>query len=198
LKLSKEQKKEIERLIRSGDKLEAIKQLRNIGDIGLAEAKGVAEALETRMEGHIQAAHESGTPAPRNLKEAEQAALAALRDNNVMEAIKRYRKHTSLGLKESKDAVDALLVVHRSEGRINLKVAQALMTMIAEGRKDDALTHVMSHAGYDDAEARALIKNIAKMKPGAASCAGGCLRFVIALGLIGGVLWYVVTQSGLF
>ena len=177
--------------------LEAIKQLRNIGDIGLAEAKAVAEALESRMESHAQSAHESGAAPPRNLKEAEQAALAALRDGNVMEAIKRYRKHTGLGLKEAKDSVDALLVSHRSGGRINVKVAQAVMTMVAEGRKDEALTHLMSNAGYDDTEARALIKTMAKMRPGAASCAGGCLRFVVALALIGGVLWYVLTQAGL-
>jgi len=134
---------------------------------------------------------------PRNLKEAEQAALAALRDNNVMEAIQRYRKHTKIGLKEAKDAVDALSLVHKSEGRINVKLAQSLITMVAEGRKEDALTQVMSHAGYEDSEARALVKSIGKMRPGAASCAGGCLRFIVAMALIGGFLWYVLNEAGL-
>jgi ribosomal protein L7/L12 len=192
LKLTYEQKQQLERLIKSGNKLEAIKQLRNIADVGLAEAKSVIEAMEGGD--HRADAHD---PPPKNLKEAEQAALAALRENNVMEAIKRYRRHTKLGLKESKDAVDALSVVHRSEGRINVKVAQALIAMVSEGRKEDALTHLMSHAGYDDAEARALIKKIGNMRPGAASCATGCLKVILGLALLGGLAWYALMQSGL-
>ncbi len=192
MKLTSEQKQQIERLLQSGNKVEAIKQLRNIGDVGLAEAKALLDAMEGGD--HRAAAHDQ---APRNLREAEQAALAALRENNVMEAIKRYRRHTKLGLKESKDAVDALSVVHRSEGRIPIKVAQALIAMVAEGRKEDALTHVMSHAGYDDAEARALIRNIGKMRPGAASCASGCLKAIVALAVLGGLAWYGLRQAGL-
>jgi ribosomal protein L7/L12 len=193
VKLTYEQKQQLERLIRSGNKVEAIKQLRNMADVGLAEAKAVIEAMDDGD--HRPTAHDKG---PRNLKEAEEAALAALRqNNNVMEAIKRYRRHTRLGLKESKDAVDALSVVHRSEGRINLKVAQALIAMVSEGRKEDALTHLMSHAGYDDAEARALIRNIAKMRPGVASCATGCLKVILGLALLSGLAWYALTQSGL-
>jgi ribosomal protein L7/L12 len=192
VKLTSEQKQELERLVRSGNKIEAIKHLRSILDIGLAEAKAAIEAME--VEDHRPSSRD---PAPRNLKEAEQAALAALRENNVMEAIKRYRRHTQLGLKESKDAVDALSVVHRSEGRVNLKVAQSLITMVADGRKDDALTHVMTHAGYDDAEARALIKGIGKMRPGVTSCATGCLKAVLGLVLLGGLAWYALGQLGL-
>jgi ribosomal protein L7/L12 len=191
VKLTSEQKEQLERLIASGNKMEAIKQFRNIADVGLAEAKAFIEAMEAGVHG---SRHDS---APRNLREAEQAALAALRDGNVMEAIKRYRKHTRLGLKEAKEAVDALSVVHRSNGRIGAKLAQTLIAQVVAGRKEEALTLLMSNTGYEDSEARALIRNIGNMRPGVASCATGCLKAVLAVALIAGLAWVGLRQLGL-
>ena len=206
-----EQKDEILGLIRAGNKVEAIKRFRKITGVGLTEALQAITMIEERS--GIAGGGASGGSAstsiravaaavkaidPKQIRRAEEAALAALRDNNVMEAIKRYRQHTGLGLKESKEAVDALGVVHRSEGRIKLKLAQSLIGLIASGKKEEALTLVMSNTGYEDAEARKLIRNIGNMRANPASCAGGCLRFILALAAIGGILWYALNQAGLF
>lgn len=42
------------------------------------------------------------------LSTAQTAALQWLRQGNKIEAIKAYREHTGTGLKEAKDAIDAL------------------------------------------------------------------------------------------
>jgi ribosomal protein L7/L12 len=192
VKLTSEQKQQLEHLIASGNKLEAIKQFRNMADVGLTEAKAFIDAMEAGKP--LAAARE--TPS-RSLKEAEQAALAALSENNPIEAIKRYRQHTHLGLKEAKEAVDVLSVVHRSNGRINPKVAQAVMEKVFAGRKDEALTLVMSSTGYDDAEAKALIKHIGGLRLSASSCAGGCLSRIIVFAALAGLVWYALKEGGL-
>lgn len=204
MSLSPAQKDELLALIHSGQKMVAVKRYREITSAGLQEALYAVTRLAeveasgggTRTQTAIPLA---SAPAldPRRLKQAEEAALAALRENNVMEAIKRYREHTRLGLMESKEAVDALSVVHRSNGRIGAKLAQALIAQVVAGRKEEALTLLMSNTGYDDAEARALIRNIGNMRPGVASCATGCLKAVLAMALIAGLTWVGLRQLGL-
>ena len=66
------------------------------------------------------------------------------------------------------------------------------------GTRLHPLTLAMSNTGYEDAEARKLIRNIGNMRPNPASCAGGCLRFILALAAIGGIVWYALNQAGLF
>lgn len=49
----------------------------------------------------------SGQPGPADA-DADPEVLDAIRQNQKIEAIRRYRQLTGLGLKESKDAVEAL------------------------------------------------------------------------------------------
>ena len=189
MKLSKEQKKELERLIASGNKLEAIKQFRNMADVGLAEAKAFIEMMETGD--HRREAHEE---APRNVRQAEEAALAAIRQGNLIEAIKRYRQHTKIGLKEAKDAIDALSITHRTEGRVNPKLARTLLDMVKAGQKDDALTQLMSQTGWDDDQARAFLKTIVGIGPGGGACGGGCLKMILGLLVLAGLAWVLLSQ----
>jgi ribosomal protein L7/L12 len=205
MSLTPGQKEELLGLVRAGQKIIAVKRYREITGVGLQEALYAVTRLAdveasgggTRTEAAPSSAS-SPTIDPKRLKEAEAAAMAALRDNNVMEAIKRYRQHTRLGLKEAKDAVDVLSVVHRSNGRLNAKVAHAVMEKVFAGRKEEALTLLMSNAGYDDTEARALIKNIGNMRLSASSCAGGCLRAIILLALLAALAGFGMKQLGLF
>ena len=188
MKLTTEQKRELERLIAAGNKVEAIKQFRNIADVGLTEATAAINAMQAGVAGPTARAI-----SPKSFREAEAAALAAIREGKVIEAIQRYRQHTRLGLKEAKEAVDALRIVHRSEGRVNAKLAATLMAMMAAGRKQDALTHLMSNAGYDEAEAGALLRTIGRVGP---ESAAGCLRILVGLGALI-ALWLVLRQAGL-
>ena len=91
--------------IRRGNKIEAIKAFRAKTGAGLAEAKAAVEAMQ------------AGQPvaAPRKVVSglADNAGnLAEIKDlvrqGNKIEAIKIYREMTGVGLKEAKDAVEAL------------------------------------------------------------------------------------------
>ncbi len=197
------QKDELLRLVAAGKKIEAIKRLREMTGVGLQEATAALEMLEQHSGVKTGAARNVIASAasaidPGQIKRAEEAAMAALRDNNVMEAVKRYRQHSRVGLNEAKEAVDVLSVVHRSNGRVNAKLARAVMEKVFAGQKDEALTLVMSNAGYDDTEARALIRNIGNMRLSASSCAGGCLRMILILAVLAALVGFGMKQLGLF
>jgi len=177
--LTTDQKRELQRLVASGNKLEAIKQFRNMADVGLAEAKAFIEAMEPG--GHRNSAHEA---TPRNLRSAEEAAMAAIRNGNLIEAIKRYQQLSRLGLKEARDAVEALRLVDRTEGRVNAKLARTLIDLMAAGNREQALTQLLSNSGLDDAEARAVLKSISAGAGSPVSCLRSIVRAFLVLTLI--------------
>lgn len=95
---------EIVQLLDSGQKIFAIKRVREVKHWGLKEAKDYVEALER---------HESPpTPAPRitaeltpSLRQEVRRLLAA---DHKASAVKLVRDHTHWGLREAKQYVDAL------------------------------------------------------------------------------------------
>ena len=92
---------EIRTLAARGDKIEAIKRYRERTGVGLKEAKDFVEALPAT--GAVKLPVSPPHPAP-DLAEVHALALAG----NKIEAIKRYRERTGVGLKEAKDYVDSL------------------------------------------------------------------------------------------
>ena len=101
-----ERRDEIVRLVEQGQKIEAIKLMREVGGVDLAEAKKLVDLIE-RLGGMPP---DSATPVewPGLTGDALAQVRAALAAGNKIEAIKLYREHTGLGLKEAKDAVDAM------------------------------------------------------------------------------------------
>ena len=81
----------------SGDKIQAIKLLREATGVGLAEAKAL---LEGRPAVRPAARHASTQSLPNDV-------CAAMDAGNKIEAIKRLRAATGLGLKEAKDRIDS-------------------------------------------------------------------------------------------
>lgn len=82
-----------------GGTLEAIKLLRESTGLGLKEAKDVIDAhLHGRPLAHTAVTASGSLPAP---------VVAALQQGRKLDAIRLLREHTGMGLKESKDAVDA-------------------------------------------------------------------------------------------
>ncbi len=86
-------------LLAEGRKIEAIKRYREVTGAGLAAAKETVEALER------------GEPLPTrepvdSTMEAE--IISLLEGGKKIEAIKVYRERTGVGLKEAKDAVEAV------------------------------------------------------------------------------------------
>lgn len=89
-------------LLRSGQKIEAIKRYRELTQVGLKEAKDAVEAMERGEPVPV-----SGGPAPAAAAVGS-SVQDLLRDGRKLEAIKLYRAQTGLGLKEAKDAVEAM------------------------------------------------------------------------------------------
>jgi large subunit ribosomal protein L7/L12 len=90
-------------LLEQGQKIEAIRVYREATGTGLAEAKDAVEALGRG--GALSA--EAGTD-----RDFEDELVALLQQGQKIQAIKRYRERTGVGLKEAKDAVEALADRH--------------------------------------------------------------------------------------
>ncbi len=101
------------RICQQGNKIAAIKHVRQRTGLGLREAKDVVEAAERGERQRIApaapattAAAAAGNGSNGALDDAELRALVA--EGQKIEAIKRVREHTGWGLAEAKDYVEGL------------------------------------------------------------------------------------------
>ncbi|MCY1039717.1 hypothetical protein OV208_00175 [Corallococcus sp. bb12-1] len=90
----------IKELIDAGQTINAIKLYREQHGVGLKEAKDSVEAL-------IAGRHPFGRE-PSGPVDADADIEQALREDNLIEAIKLYRDRYGVSLKEAKDACDAM------------------------------------------------------------------------------------------
>ena len=95
----------IRRLAVEGQKLDAIKLLREATGVGLAEAKAGVEAIERGN--LITFSGSDGTPGGLS-QELEQRLLRLVREGQKIQAVKLYREHTPCGLAEAKEFVESL------------------------------------------------------------------------------------------
>jgi ribosomal protein L7/L12 len=93
----------IRSLLKAGRKIEAIKIFREQTGFGLAEAKAAVERLER---GGILDDNKTIT------NDLDQHILELLAMGKKIAAIKLYREQTGVGLKEAKDAVEAMAAIH--------------------------------------------------------------------------------------
>ncbi len=93
-------------LMREGKKIAAIKVYRESHGVGLAEAKAAVETLAA-----------GGTPAAEASPEEDDDVLELMRGQKKIDAIKVYRERYHVGLKEAKDAVEALAAKHGIESQ---------------------------------------------------------------------------------
>lgn len=110
---------EIDRLVADGKKIQAIKLYREHTGVRLQEAKDRIDhwsvsttAPHLAAVSNASAAHSSITATPSSVRGALPASVAAEVDRLVandqkIHAIKLVREHTGLGLRESKDVVEA-------------------------------------------------------------------------------------------
>lgn len=102
---------EIQRLIQSGQKIYAIKLFRETFGVGLKEAKDAVDAMEEGRSIDLSGMRVMTSSASVNLaSNADNLAEIQnlLRGGSKIEAIKRFREMTGVGLKEAKDAVEAI------------------------------------------------------------------------------------------
>ncbi len=106
---------EVRRYVAAGEKIQAIKRWRELTGLGLAESKAAVDALfgqglppplASVPQGHgfLPSPTPRGQASPELVLEARQLVA----NGKKIEAIKRWREATGLGLKEAKDAVEAL------------------------------------------------------------------------------------------
>lgn len=91
-------------LLDSGNKIEAIKRVRDQTGLGLKEAKDLVEAMERGASVSLHA--NISTPVFHGDLDSEARRLASA--GKVIDAIKLVREHKNLGLKEAKDYVENL------------------------------------------------------------------------------------------
>ena len=92
---------EIQRALAAGNKIAAIKLYRAATRTSLADAKAAVEAMATGRP-------VAPPPGVAQTGAAHGTVMALLGAGKKIEAIKVYREATGLGLKEAKDAVEAL------------------------------------------------------------------------------------------
>ena len=85
--------------LQRGDKIEAIKLLRDATGVGLKEAKEAIDRLE--------AGDALKIPARAQPAVLSEEVMASIRRGNKMEAITRFRDQAGVGLKEAKDVIEA-------------------------------------------------------------------------------------------
>jgi len=91
---------QVQQALERGHLIEAIKLLREASGLGLAEAKHAIEAHANR----VPEPGGGGIQAPPSMPIE---AVAALQRGNKIEAIRLYRAHNRVDLKQAKEAVDA-------------------------------------------------------------------------------------------
>jgi ribosomal protein L7/L12 len=100
-------------LVEAGNKIEAIKLVRERTRLGLAESKALVEALE-RGDASVDISEAAVDPAADVARVAlDDPDLAAqlvieIAAGRKIEAIRLLRERTGLGLKEAKDAIEAM------------------------------------------------------------------------------------------
>lgn len=117
---------EIARLVRAGNKLQAIKLYRQVTGAGLAESK---DAIDKIAGGGIleisNVPIDYVPPGPTRDRAAQIAAIGRLlRAGNKIQAIKVYRETFGVGLKEAKDGIDRLETTVDTPGAFDLHPAE--------------------------------------------------------------------------
>jgi ribosomal protein L7/L12 len=140
--------------------------------VGLKQAKDAVEAIERG----------EPLPIPEMVDESFERELIALLDQGQkIEAIKLYRECTGLGLKEAKDAVEA---IHRRERLLDPEESdnsfhETLVSLLKQGRKIDAIKVFREVTGSGLKESKDAIESIAARHGLSGSQRTGCLGVLV-------------------
>jgi ribosomal protein L7/L12 len=100
---------EVLQALARGQQIEAIRLLREASGLGLKDAKDAVDA-------HLRGESVMLPSADVVTDTAPQDVIEALRRGNKIDAVRRMRAHTGLGLKEAKERVDVLQAQHGLTG----------------------------------------------------------------------------------
>jgi ribosomal protein L7/L12 len=164
--------REVQALVARGNKIEAIKRLRELTGLGLKEAKDYVDSLPL-----IPPSGDDFSPDPapesRPLSEAEIDELRAiLATGNKIEAIKRCRELTDLGLKECKDFVESLPAsgpvyaapharrVAAPTPGVSIEALEEVRALLAYGNKIGAIKRYRELTGLGLKEAKDFVESL--------------------------------------
>jgi ribosomal protein L7/L12 len=99
---------EFKRLVHSGQKIEAIKLYRELFSVGLKEAKDAVDKLEAGEPVVLTSVSVTSSSASADQAARMAEMMQLLQAGKKIEAIKLYRQMFDVGLKEAKDAVEAM------------------------------------------------------------------------------------------
>lgn len=152
-------------------KIEAIKRYRELTDVGLKEAKDVIDWViyNGAFSGHVLEKPKFGQmDGGFDWDALQDDELQSYLPDNKINAIKRYRELTDLGLKEAKDAIDYIVAnpdaIHKSKSAASRLVdteGAGIRDLIAEGRFDEATDVYAAFMGVDLFSARNAIRAMA-------------------------------------
>jgi len=120
--LSIEQERQIRELIAREQKIAAIKLYREATGASLRDAKDAVDAMELRTKIDFPAPAQAGEPDTF----LENRIKRLLAERKKIEAVKAYREAYNCGLKEAKDAVDAIEMQMRMGGTSSMPSAPAI------------------------------------------------------------------------
>ena len=161
---------EIGNLLSRGRKIDAIRLYREVFDTGLKEAKNAVEALEAGGKLPIASsfvASAAQQPADASVVQGEIRGL--LREGKKIDAIKRYREAYTVGLKEAKEAVEAIDVgvwnppttrPTFSGYRMQDSQAAYFAQMVAEGRREEAIQYYRKVFDVSTTQAREAVEKV--------------------------------------
>jgi LSD1 subclass zinc finger protein len=200
---------EVERLTRAGQKINAIKLVREKTNWGLREAKDFVDAIEARSPTPPVPVRPSTAPVftdPVGGGIDWERIRQELAHGRKIEAIKIYRANTGVGLKEAKDAVEMFergqtppppsTPASSPPPSGNVDLAQ-IRLLLAQGKKLEAIKLYREQTGVGLKEALDIIeampenRDIDEVIPGANATPGsatgfgwGCTRILLGLAFI--------------
>ena len=154
LTVTPELEKQIQSLLEERSKIEAIKWFREHTGSGLKEAKDAVEAIELGRPFAVPG---------RTGKAFESELIELLQADRKIEAIKRFRAETGAGLKEAKDAVEAIergsaLVL---AGGPDERFEAQLTELLQSGRKIEAIKQFRKQTGCGLKQAKDAVEQFA-------------------------------------
>lgn len=125
---------ELAALVRAGNKIEAIKRLRELTGLGLREAKDAVERIDSA--GAAQLLLQRMPAAPQGPVPIDADVRLLAQQGKRIDAIKLLRERKRMGLKEAKDALDAAVppppMNLRPLGWIAIAIAAVLAYVLIE------------------------------------------------------------------
>lgn len=160
---------EVQALLAQGQKIEAIKHVRELTGLGLKEAKDYVDSIQQGVSPATLSP--VSPPSSGNPGNVEEEARQLLATGNAITAIKRVRELTGLGLKEAKDYVDALQrggappvlpapAASKAPTASAPQLEQEARALLARGQKIEAIKRVRELTGWGLKEAKDYVERL--------------------------------------